>query len=99
MRKRDQQKRRPVLEGLEGRLAPSSLYPGGGQQEVRHDGGAGGRDDGDRPDNGSWEPKPIGNSSTRPNVPGPTGPVRWQGDEAGDRQDHDDGNDGGDGRS
>jgi hypothetical protein len=28
-------------------------------------------------DNGHWEPKPIGNSSTRPTIPtGPTGPVR-----------------------
>ncbi len=85
--KRDQRKSRPVLEGLEGRLPPSSLYPGGGQLEVRHDGNdqRGGNDqrdghdqhDGNRQDNGSWEPKPISNGSTRPNVPtGPTGPVR-----------------------
>jgi hypothetical protein len=89
MRHRNERKRRPVLDGLEGRLAPSSLSPGGPPQDVRHD-GDGGQDrdrdrngdrdrdrdrDGGRQDNGSWEPKPIGHGSTRPQVP--SGPVRW----------------------
>ena len=101
MSNRDARRRRFTLEFLEGRLAPSSVSPGSGPPaEVRHDGPGdknpdrpdrdrGG--DGDRGDNGSWEPKPIGHGSTRPNVP--SGPVRWHGngnDGGGhDRHDHD----------
>jgi hypothetical protein len=44
---RSDRKRRPILESMEGRFAPSTLTPGGGPpQEVRHD-----RHDHDRNDN------------------------------------------------
>jgi hypothetical protein len=67
---RDRRKNRPVLEGLEWRLSPSGMGPSPDQQDAGH-----------------WEPKPIGNGSTRPSTPqGPTGPVRWDGN---DRQDND----------
>jgi hypothetical protein len=87
---RDARRNRFTPEWLEGRLAPSSMSPGSGPpQEVRHEDHGGGQD------NGNWEPKPIGNSSTRPTIPnGPTGPVRWQGDRFDhDRGDHDRGDD------
>ena len=42
----NERKRRPTLESMEGRLAPSSMSPGGPPQEVRHD-----RHDNDRHDN------------------------------------------------
>jgi hypothetical protein len=98
MSNRDARKMRFTPESLEGRLAPSSMSPGSGPPaEVRHDGPGDNhpdrpdRDrggDGDRGDNGSWEPKPIGHGSTRPMVP--SGPVRWQGNHH-DRHDHDHG--------
>ena len=44
---RSDRKRRPSLESMEGRLAPSTLTPGGGPpQDVQHD-----RHDNDRHDN------------------------------------------------
>ena len=48
---RNDRKRRPVLESMEGRWAPSTLTPGGGPpQEVRHDRNDHDRNDHDRND-------------------------------------------------
>ena len=106
MSSRDARKSQFAPEKLEGRLAPTLLAggipppPAEVRAEVRHDGPGDNhpdrpdRDrggDGDRGDDGSWEPKPIGHGSTRPMVP--SGPVRWQGNDHGggghDRHDHD----------
>jgi hypothetical protein len=46
MGNRTERRLRPTLEWMEGRLAPSSMSPGGPPQEVRHD-----RNDNDRNDN------------------------------------------------
>jgi hypothetical protein len=51
MYNRNEQKRRPRLEWMEGRLAPSSMSPGGPPQEVRHDRNHNDRNDNDRNDN------------------------------------------------
>ena len=104
MLSRDARKNQFAPEKLEGRLAPTLLSGGipppaaeiraevhqdgpGDKNPDRPDRDRGG--DGDRGDNGSWEPKPIGHGSTRPNVP--SGPVRWQGNghDAGDHDRHD----------
>jgi hypothetical protein len=50
MRSRNERKRRPALEWMEGRLAPSSMSPGGPPQEVRHDRNDDDRNDHDRND-------------------------------------------------
>ena len=88
MRKRSSHQARFTVEGLERRLALSSMSAGSGPaQEVRHHH----HDGGDI--NARWEPKPIGHGSTRPTVP--SGPVRWQGDGMGhDGGDHDRGDHG-----
>jgi hypothetical protein len=51
MKSRNDRKRRPVFEWMEGRLAPSSMSPGGPPQEVRHDRIDNDRNDNDRNDN------------------------------------------------
>ncbi len=60
---RSMRRRKPAVESLEGRLAPSG---GGGAYPLP----------GPPRDNGSWEPKPISTSSTRPTT--------WQYDDHGD---------------
>jgi hypothetical protein len=62
---RNDPRRRPTLESMEGRPAPSSITPASPAPEVQHDridhdaNDHDRRDDNDRGDGHHWEPKPI----------------------------------------